>query len=203
MELFFYLRGREREKVEPKTSWWVFLLMLNSTCLFLLVSYPVACWLSDASSPYDILRAKVMAEFVLSSFSLYSEDASLLSKGKQWGFSYKCKSESECMLFMCYCVSSPLSITSGIHICYIQCWKSTRIHTSSNSTMERFKNVLSFYQELSGNEVWKLQNCFPKMNYILLTQEKVDPSAAKGFKKKKKKKSFKKRMSNCAHDKFI
>ena len=69
------------------------------------------------------------------------------------------------------------------YICYIQCWKSTRIHTSSNSTMERFKNVLSFYQELSGNEVWKLQNCFPKMNYILLTQEKVDPSAAKGLKK--------------------
>ena len=109
----------------------------------------------------------------------------------------------------CSCVTSPASITSGMHRYYIQCWKSTnitfsveslpilysvlkvyryyiqcwkstRIHTSSNNTMERFKNVLSFYQELSGNEVWKLQNCFPKMNYILLTQGKVDPNAAKG-----------------------
>ena len=139
----------------------MFLLLLNSTCLFLLVSYPVACWLSDASSPYDILRAKVMAEFVLSSFSLYSEDASLLSKGKQWGFSYKCKSESEWMLFMCYITSEhPFRDTN------IQCWKSTDIIFSVESLPEyilaviaQWKGLKMFFPSIRNLVEMKFESC--------------------------------------------
>ncbi|XP_070187741.1 uncharacterized protein [Littorina saxatilis] len=35
---------------------------------------------TELSSPYDVLRAKALTEFVLSSFSMYAEDANMLSK---------------------------------------------------------------------------------------------------------------------------
>ena len=53
----------------------------NTTVLLLLCLFFCLC--TESSSPSDVLRAKVMVEFVLSSFSAHSEDASLLSKGKQ------------------------------------------------------------------------------------------------------------------------